>query len=260
MEFQGGSIEGGGYGDLSPKDYPGLQAWYRATDGVEFSRGTVVRRWKDISGNDRHLLNASNAGAELAGSSGNIINTAYGLAYTQVNQTSGMSPVNSGTWHNFLYNGSPYTILIVMRSVVSNSNFIFNTTTNLGGAGTIGSTSTFSTGNMSLRPNNHSSLDNFGNIAVNKNYVYNLTSYGYNNGITPATVFSINNSPKISGNFTSSPVGVTARGTLYLSCINVPIYEVIIYNQTGKSQTLINFELNNLFEIYIKNRYKNFIA
>lgn len=262
MYLNGGSLQGFVYGDLSPLDYTGLAAWYRATDGVELLRGSTISRWRDISGNGRHLTRMDNQGGAATGTVNMIVkSTSYGLAVGQVNATTGLGNLSSDPWHKFIMDGTPFTILVISRTG-SNVGSAPNTTVAgaiLNGAGTF-TIGAQSNSNMPVRWNNHASIDYFGYLAANQNNVYALNCYGYNNGYNPDMKFFINGTVRTSGNYTSSPVGVIPRGYLWLNPNLSNLYEVIIYNQAGKSQLQIEFEVGNLLEIYIKKRYKNFIS
>jgi hypothetical protein len=259
MIFKGGSIKGARYGQTNPKDYLGLEGWWKATDGINIYRGNNVASWADQSGKGRTLVATNNLNV-LQNSSGLLANTSWGLALSNFIGSSRLSAIGKGAWHKFLIDGSPYTIIAVCRSAsasLASLNIGNNNAGSLGGTASI-SINSQANSNLPIRITNHTSLDYFGYLTANQNSVYNLTGYGYNNGVTPDAKFSINAILRTSGNYTSSPITLTHSDVLSITTAGF-VYEVIIYNHTGKTQTQIDFEMSNLYNNYIKMRYKNFV-
>jgi hypothetical protein len=248
MEFQGGSFEGGGYGDLSPKDYNGLTIWGRATDGIKLSRGAIVSSIQDIS-KDNGRIYTGGAGAS-------ITNTPYQLAIKGSGNGTPPSFESYGEFASFLVDGSPYSFFLVANSLNANSTGggYLNTSNNVSNV-------------WRLAPSNGSQIvrvaPNVPNTTIplggtNINYFLADINYGYAFGANNFRSY-VNNVLKATSTYSANPTAL--KTDRFAAGFRSPhlTYEWFAYNNTGKSIDKIEAERDSLFEIYVKNRYKNFI-
>ncbi len=263
MNFQGGKLQGFRYGQLSPKDNNGLQLWMRATDGVTFSRGNRMNNvWRDQSSYNRLLALCNNQGVlQASNNSSVIVNTAWGLAYYTSDVNYSWSAYYDGNFHDFMINGTPFTIFLVTRT---GSTLGLAPQVNWAGSGLGGSAflqlASAANGGIPIRATNHASMDLYGYMTTNQNNIYELTCYGYNNGTTPNRRFLINNILRTTGSFSASPVGLTSRGIFSFIAGQAYLYEIIIYNHAGKTAAKINEENSRIYNDYILKRYPGFIS
>jgi hypothetical protein len=242
-KIQGLSMQGFSIGELTPLDYDNLPFWYRPPDGVSYIRGTSANGIRDLSGNGRHLTGGTGA---------SVVNTAWGSPFKGVGSgTPSTYGVTTDT--SFLVNGSPYTVFLVINSVNAStvgSNYI-------GANINMANPWRFSPGAASITrvmpnvPNTAVPLGSAGNhIICDVNYGY---AYGANclktyvDGVLRATA-----------SYTGNPTGLTTSRLTYGALSPHLTYEWFAYNNTGKSIAQIDFERDNLLELYLKKRYKNF--
>jgi hypothetical protein len=266
MNLQGATLQGGKYGALSPKDYSGLAAWWRATDGVEFYNGNYVHKWKDLSGNGRDFIaynpNTSTI-AENAGTLGNTVNGVGILCST----TNIYVCLEDTTFKKILYEGSPITLIIIYRIIIYQSNtgfpFLF-AGQNISSAGrfVVGSPNN---GQQIIRTYNSGSnsiADNITGVFFSEpgGHILSVLDYGYNSDSPLLHRRSyIDGNLKSEKKFTSPPSALTDTTPLTLqggASANA-IYEIILYDNTGKTKAQIDYEHNKLYNEYILKRYPN---
>ena len=251
MEFQGGSFEGGGYGDLSPKDYNGLSIWGRSTDGIKFGRGANIASIQDISTDNGRIY--------TGGTAGSIVNTPYQSAIKGSGSGTPTSFQAMGDYASFLTDGSPYSFFLVCNST--------NASSASTGGNYINAVNGASSNVWRLSPSNGSQIirvaPNVPNTTIplggsNMNYFLADINYGYAYGANCFRSY-VNNVLMTRTSYNANPTAI--KVTRFYVNFQSPhlTYEWFAYNNTGKSIDKIEAERDALFEIYVKNRYKNFI-
>lgn len=260
-------MEGCTYGDLSPLDFAGLKLWLRATDGIEYQRANLVKRWNDISGNGIYLVGSDAAGGDRT-AAGGIYTTPEGLAWSADSGDSLLRFSNS-TFYNFLINGSPYTLFLIYKirditagGAASNIRTVpSGTNPNVGWSQANGITSRHTnSANQSLYTLDVSSAT--AGLFVGQKVIQMETCYGYGSGQNPIAFLSLDGltiksqvsayaNPPISGDSFQASLALQSIGKRYS-------YEYIIYDHTGKTKSQIDSEMSNLVNNYIKKRYSGF--
>lgn len=285
MNFEGGQLEGARYGGLTPLDYTGLAAWYRATDGVTFMRGNGVSQWNDLSGNNRHLISALNGTLQPSDVHGAVYNTISGLMIAGGDGNRRLYCLSDTTFQNMFYDGRKLTIIMIFRNnfLPLNQGYNFIQTTPVGGSRDVGGYFSFGctspNGNQAhrvLKDNVEVAGNDTGNgsLTAPKNYITSVIDYGYNASspnlhrkvyIRENTTATFVQTLKTERKFnqtpaTSSPNGVFTvafGGGSTLSTSPNGMYELIVYDQTGKSELQIIEEHDRLYQEYINPRYPN---
>jgi len=262
MYFQGGTLTGAKYGGLTPPDFTGLYAWYRATDGITFGAGSYVKSWNDLSGNGNHFEARTTAGVPV-NSSGNLFNTSNGLGI-KLAGTSGNPLVTDGDLFKVLVDGRPNTVIVVMKAnnLLSSQNIIrsnpqtaLNTVTLL-----LQVVSGVPRLVWQIRDNNNlivNSQQNIPTLGANAGTVFSTINYGYNNGVTNPFQSYFNNELVLSSPYTSTPSYVSGNAFAYLPSASIFMYEMIFIDNTGKTEARILDEHYRLHTEYINLRYPN---
>jgi len=264
MYLQGGTIEGVTYGGVSPLDYSGLIGWYKASQGVDLVNGSSITRWKDLSGNNNHLVPKSTSGATVS-QIGSLVNTVNGLGVTRI-LSGGALTCENVNMHKPLVDGSPTTVILILRTnnltssipVIqaipqANTNiwiFSFNQPVSTNPPQIVNRLYD----NAGLKVN---MLTTAAYVQPSQGAVYSTINYGYNNGVVNPFTFLFNNEVKATAAYSAAPVYVAGNPIAYLPSPLTYMYEMIIYNNTGKSKSQIDLEHTNLNVDYIKQQYPN---
>jgi hypothetical protein len=172
MHLTGIALSGLSNQGISPLDFSGLKAWYRATDGIEtVTSYKRVSGWRDLSGGGLHLN--SSGGGEIS-------ETVNGPGYTSFSGTPEplTCKVNPPAFNCFI-NGSPCLIIQV-----------YTNTTAFGDNGGISINNTAPRLDWSVQQNSNrpfrltglkTSMDTFGASANQKMLAY-FVNYGYQSG------------------------------------------------------------------------------
>ncbi|MFL9844723.1 hypothetical protein [Flavobacterium rhizosphaerae] len=280
MHIEGGKIEGFKYGGLSPLDFSlngELAGWWRATDGVQFLTGNYVDIWRDISGYGRDLVSYTNNSNSYHVYMGRLENTQHGVAIGGGDGSARMLCPSDTAFKTMFYDGRPITIFIVFKcNYITGGGFNFigstdNVITPDYGRFTIAAPTTFGIGMSTQKWTSGAST----NIADNRipaddtaigAQVISLVDLGYN--ATSSTLHRksyLNNVLKKEQKFSQAPgtgndgnmFTVTFGGRQGNGTANNHIYEIIIYDNTGKSQAQILDEHARLYNEYINIRYPN---
>jgi hypothetical protein len=268
MEFKGGDIKGGDYGQVSPLDYSGLKRWYRADKLIYNTRGAA-------SG----CIDSGYAPGANMVIAAQVYNSNYGLCFGSGSSGTATFRIPSFDY-SFLVDGSPYTVIIV------------SDWKSAGGGGDPGIYSTFGTNqpyayyamskvNPSTAPRRRSykglNTTTTNRLLFDGSVVSPVPSapvfttavpagaltdicYGYGSA-TPNSKVMMNNQTYLTSNYLNAPLvpatiestpalqlgGFAANGTKY--------WEIIIYDHTGKSKELIDYEMGNIHDLYLKTRY-----
>ena len=265
MNLEGVKIEGARYGGLTPLDYGGLQAWYKATDGVKLYTGNQVKSWDDLSGNNRHLTAINRGTLAQVNSAGNLINTSNGLAYSNDNGTAGLSCITDYTFKKMLYDGRPMTCITVFKitTFVTSTGFRFlasSISTSGNGFFQHGAP----TASYPIRTLNQGTIiannDMVNAFTGTGGHVVSVIDIGYVSSSSTqhrrAFLDGVENNRR---KFTSAPSTLddsTSPFSLQASSNNA-LYEVILYDNTGKSEQQILDEHSRLITEYINPRYPN---
>lgn len=262
MQFKGGKIQAARYGQTNPKDYAGLVGWWHLREGLSYFRGDLAASIADQSGNGT----GKNLSAQTGSSSmGRVGNTPYGLGLyaTSGGNSIGVTAANGA--FGFLSDGSPFTFITILKNVANASGI--SIASNQFASPSLGlgwqPPSSFRT----LRYSNAAgtNIASNGNLSVPAgNCVEVLVNYGYNNGVNPPMVSYHNGSVLASHVFNSAPAPAPAASRFALNIVANPnaisyLYEMIVYNNTGKTKAQIDFEMSSLYNNYIKVKYKNFV-
>jgi len=258
MYLQGTIAEGMRYGAVSPKDYTGLIGWWKASEGVEFSQGSSISKWKDLSGNENHMVPESNQNT-----AGRLIGTNNGVAITRLGAGNYLVCTNIDM-HKILLDGSPNTVIIIMSSnnVTSSQNILRSFPQSGINFYLFAINQTSEVPNILFR-----SYDNTGlkasiltaapYISPSQGAIYMNVNYGYGSAVVNPYQFLFNNVLKASTAYTSAPVYVSGNPFSFLPNAAIYMYEIIIYNNTGKSVAQIDHEKNTLYNDYILKQYPN---
>jgi len=238
MYLEGAKIEGFKYGGVSPLDYSGLKAWYKASDGNEFLKGNLINKWRDLSGNGNHLMPQSGGT-----SAGELVNTVDGLAVTRLGASNALVSSNPALQQLVSDGNSNSSMLIVMRTAnttASLSNFIRGVPN--------GSTNTivFDISQPASLPRIRIIiLDNTGTkISIitdapyflpNQSAVHTIVNYGYGSSVPTPFQYRFNNDLKTSVNYLGVPVYVPTSNFGILPNPLLYLFKVIIYDNTGKA-------------------------
>lgn len=261
MQFRGGTIQAGRYGQTNPKDYAGLIGWWHTREGLTYYRGDQVYSLSDLSGSGTGKALMPPSGITNIG---RIANTPYGLGLCSTSGGQAVSRTASNAF-NFLADGSPFTFILIYKNVNnSDSISISSSGGNVSSLGMNWSPATTFSGTRFYNASGSSIITNGNFTEPTGNSVASMVSYGYNRGISPPMVRSHNGVVLTSHNFNSAPTTPASSSYFQLSIIANPtniayFYEMIIYNNTGKSKTQIDFEMSSLYSNYIKVKYKNFV-
>ncbi|KGO91757.1 hypothetical protein [Flavobacterium subsaxonicum] len=260
MYVQGATAEGIRYGAVSPKDYTGLIGWWKASEGVEFSQGSSISKWKDLSGNENHLVPENGQS-----SAGRLINTVNGVAITRLGAGNYLVCTNVDM-HKTLLDGSPNTVIIIMRT-----NNLTSSVTLIRAWPQIGlNTIIWGINQPDAIPNILSrAYDNTGlkaNILSSAPYilpsqgaVYMNVNYGYGSAVVNPYQFFFNNTFKNSAAYSGMPIYVSSNPFSFLPNAAIYMYEIIIYNNTGKTVSQIDYEKDTLYNDYILKQYPNLL-
>ncbi|MFL9845451.1 hypothetical protein [Flavobacterium rhizosphaerae] len=271
MHIEGGLIEGFKYGGLSPLDFGGLAAWYKSTDGVDLAFGNLVTQWNDLSGNNRHLDTIFNlVDLTTLAYSPRLYNTDNGLGIRFYDSRIVMGCSTDLEFKKMLYDGRPMTMIIVVKINsylgAANINFISTGSQHFDYGSYRLSLPTPTFMSSGVRKGTYSSATTIlsnsigaANVPPLGNNVISVIDTGY----TPANNhrFLYINDPsaaKTSGKFSESPPVLSDN---YLIEIKAGegnyLYEIIMYDNTGKSQAQILDEHTRLYNEYIAIRYPN---
>jgi hypothetical protein len=264
--YQGVELQGVSNGGITPKSFGGLQAWYRSTDDITFGVGTGVSGWKDLSIYGRHLTAINRSTLAPVAAAGNIFNTPNGLAYSNDNGVFGLACLSDYTFKKMLYDGRPMTVIVVfyIRTFMTNTGFRFVSSGILpnGAAGYLQHGAP--TANYAIRTLNGSTT-----IATNDivnaftgtgGHVTSLIDIGYDaaSSLLHRRAY-LEGVEKNKVKFTSAPSLVddlSAPFSIQSGPQNA-IYEIILYDQTGKTEAQILAEHSQLITDYINLRYPN---
>jgi hypothetical protein len=248
MEFQGGTIEGYNYGALSPLDFTGLHRWHKSTNGIEFAGGSNIARWKDLSGNGLHLnaYNVNSANVNPRASYGRLIQTPYGLAVQGSASDIWLASLDD---HKFQYDGSAFSVILVYRNITTGSVSLTVT------RGYNRFTYAPSGNNIAIRIEAMPSLDVPLNAAATS-YISIVQNYGYQSQTPNATV-EVNGVMSNQKDYNAVPSNNPSAD--YWSIRNASnsfLYEIIIYNQTGKTRDQQQAEISRLYSDYLTPNYR----
>ena len=264
MYLQGTIAEGMRYGAVSPKDYTGLIGWWKASEGVEFSQGSSISKWKDLSGNENHMVPQTSTGG-TTDAAGSLVNTSNGLGITRILSARTLVDVNNNI-HPYLCDGGAFTIVFVLRTnnLASTAN-ILRPTPQSNKNGII--FSIYQPNGATVPQINNMVYDNTGlkasiltaapYISPSQGAIYMNVNYGYGSAVVNPYQFLFNNVLKASTAYTSAPVYVSGNPFSFLPNAAIYMYEIIIYNNTGKSVAQIDHEKNTLYNDYILKQYPN---
>jgi hypothetical protein len=263
MVFKGGSIKGARYGQTNPKDYTGLVAWWHLREGLSYYRGDLASSLADLSGIGAGKMLTPPSGVTNIG---RVANTPYGLGLYATSGGNSIGLTGPNGAFGFLSDGSPFTHIAIMKNV-TNSSGISIGSNNAGNISSLGlgwqPPSSFRT--LRLYNAAGTNIISNGNMTMPAgNCVEATVCYGYNNGVTPPMVSYHNGSVLQTHTYNSAPSPAPVNSRFQLNIVANPnqlsyLYEMIIYNNTGKAKAQIDFEMNALYNNYIKVKYKNFV-
>lgn len=263
MNIQGLSLQGAGYGGLSPKDITGLKIWLKASSGVEFQLGNAVNKWNDLSGNENHFLPLNGSGS-IAPYAGVLINTQAGLALSGLSGSGAYLTCLNLQAHNFLLDGSPYSLMLIqrVRNLEGSTTIIRNIPQQnansllyqlyLPNGATVPQT-VFQFRDSSANTRINVQIDT-PELVSNTNNIVNFTNYGYGSQAEPFH-FLFNNEIKATRAYVAPPIYTPANALSYQPNVRNAIYEIIIYDHTGKTPLQIDQEMQNLYDNYILKQY-----
>jgi len=272
MEAKGCTLTGLRYGGLSPVDVPGLKFWLKASNGATiFGSSGAVSFWKDLSGNENHLtpINLSTGNPGLR--AGRLIQTVNGVGYVNGLTTTDLVCVNPSA-DNFLYNGSPSTLFLVFRTPadltlnspvmlrgypLTNRSAIATNFFRADGSSNLIQVIKYNTAGAISDARITSAFTN-GTVLPNQNVIYCVQDYGYSSGIVNPIKLLYNNVLKGQGAYSGVPDNETVANSLRVTQTIFPLYEVIAYDNTGKTQAQIDIEYNMIVTEYITKTYPLF--
>lgn len=273
MEFEGGILEGAVYGGLTPADFDGLMAWYRTSDisSSDIITSNYVGVWRDLSGNGRHLdtfFNKVNLITSIYYP--RLYNTIHGYGINGTNVQMAMGCSTDTDFKKVLYNGSAVTLIVIYRQVsayTSTNQNMFSTGSlhydyslyrmgmptatfmaNQVTKGVYGSSTT-----IWSAPLNSSTIPSVDGAA------FCLIDTGYDSVNNHRYIY-VNNetTPRSSGKFSAAPATLSDS---YMIEVTTPpngyLYEIILYDNTGKTATQILNEKDRLMSEYVKIKYPN---
>jgi len=253
---------------FSPKNYPGLIAWYDSVNSPIFDIDLYIIGLRDLSRNANNLV-ASNQSSILT------FNSIYNDTYNGINFTAGANTFVNTTPIEFQNILSGLTIFIVATTPSNIQPFnyisIFNDTFSMRSIQVL-ITSFYSidatqSNQIAINPQNNNygtfiSGSNFDNlnlitaISFNSNYNDNYSASTYQNG-TLASVYNtspninINNRDINTFNITIGEDGTYKNGEFHATGgISIILYEMIIYNKVLSESNIS--DINN----YLQNKYQ----
>jgi len=266
MYFQGGTIQGVTYGGVSPLDYSGLVGWYKASQGVDLINGSSITRWKDLSGNNNHLVPKNLTGGTVT-QIGSLVNTVNGLGITRILSAGGLTCENPDM-HKPLIDGSPTTVILVLRTnnMTSSNTLLQALPQSSANTWLFGFNQPVSANppqilnrvydNAGLKVN---MLSTAAYVQPSQGAVHSTINYGYNNGVINPFTYLFNNEVKATAAYSGPPVSVTGNPLAFYPNALIYLYEIIIYNNTGKLKAQIDLEHTTLNVDYIKQQYPNLL-
>lgn len=276
MYINGATLQGAAYGGLSPLDFSGLEGWWRTDAGVQLQSGASISRWNDLSGNDRTLVGVYTNNEDSTRNFGIVRNTPYGLGMGGGDGNGCLAVTSDKEFQRILFNGSKMSVFIVYRVnlLSSNTGFRFIGTGSQSQSQMEGGYLSIicPTGNQAVRSFSFSSTiannDISGLYQSPANYILTLEDLGY----VPETPLlhrrmfinnELRNQVKFSGapsnNIPSQSLRVQYGGISGNTPYNF-LYEILIYNHTGKSSEQIKTERERLYNEYLLPRYPNFLS
>lgn len=265
MYGQGFTIQGAKYGGVSPADFTGLAGWWRATEGITFANSSFINKWNDISGNNRHLQATVNATGLAQTSYGRLENTANGLGVTDGNSSGCLACLTDTAFRKMFYDGRPITVLLVFKinAIQSSTGYALISTglTSANGLFTINApTATLPIRTLNVGGSTIANNDFLNVFTVPGGHIVSVIDFGYDAALSfthrkayldtvlkTQVKFSATPSAVVDSSFFKVQPGSTGN----------TIYEIIIYDNTGKSQTQITAEHSSLYTDYLLKRYPN---
>ena len=265
-------MEGAIYGSVSPADYVGLAGWWRATDGITFSTGNRVSQWNDISGNNRHFTAMNSSYAPIT-TYGNLVQTANGLGILGGDGNGLLGVLNDYAFKAMLYDGRKMGITIIYRlSALNGAGFNFLRTSgndyvaanagyfNIGVPANTAQTSRTVNGATTI--SNSDIVNAYPSAVFPQSHIFSVIDYGYDSASANLHRKSVlDNVVRTERKFSSAPTSVftnTPIGVQFGGSTNpATVYEIILFDHTGKTISQIDFEYQTLYTNYILPRYPN---
>jgi len=268
MYLKGATLEGAKYGGITPLDFDGLKLWMKSSVGVTFSRGNAVASWQDISPNHINFTPVGATGIPQT-SAGLLVQSSYGLGYTSPGTGSNLLRADNIPHFNFLLDGSPHTMMVVFQAATTfQASFFGSIPLNppTGSVATLGIGTSVTSRHIQAVSGTSVNLYTLDVATANtpvisgSSYVYEEVNYGFGSGQNPIVFNAFNQVAATSrAAYTNPPTA--GAGYTNPFCISQPggknIYEIIMYDHTGKTKAQIDLERQRLVDEYVKQNYPN---